>query len=149
MVDTGDVAPEFELETPGGRVRLADFAGEKLVLAFYTEDATPTCSAQVTALKSDHDLFAELGARVIAVSADSLSSHRAFVERLGGLPFELASDPGLEAARAYGVVDDSGRRSRRAIFVIEDGVIRLALPWFNPSNSAQYQQVFEALGLEV
>ncbi len=146
MIGPGDAAPDFELAGTAGTVRLSSLsAGVKVVLAFYAEDATPTCSAQVSALKADHDLIQELGARVIAISADSVESHRAFAERLGGVPFDLVSDEALTAARAYGVVDEAGKRSRRAVFVVEDGTVRLALPWFNPANSSQYEEIFRAL----
>jgi len=146
--EIGDRAPDFDLPSTAGRVHfLEQAAGKKIVLVFYAEDATPTCSSQVSALKNDFDLILELGASVLAVSADSLESHKGFVESLGGLPFPLVSDTDLQAAKAFGVADESGKRSRRAIFVVEDGLIRLAIPWFNPSNSQQYQQVFEALGI--
>ena len=37
-VAEGARAPDFELETPDGPVRLADFAGKTLVLYFYPKD---------------------------------------------------------------------------------------------------------------
>jgi len=92
----------------------------------------------------------ELGAEVIAVSADSLESHEAFAERLGGVPFPLGSDERLEAAASYGVVDDSGKRSRRAVFVIDrGGRILHAELWFQPGNPGQYEAIFRTLGLEM
>jgi peroxiredoxin len=149
VVDVGERAPGFDLETTGGRVTLRELsAAGPVVVAFYTEDATPVCSTQITALKNDYDLLRELGARVVAISTDSLESHRAFGEWLGGVPFDLASDTDLAVAKAYGVADEVTKRSQRAIFVVKDGVVTLAIPWFNPSNTQQYQQVFEALGLE-
>jgi peroxiredoxin len=91
----------------------------------------------------------ELGAEVIAVSADGVDSHEAFAERLGGVPFPLASDTTLEAARAFDVVDDAGKRSRRAVFVIDrGGNILHAERWFQPGNPGQYEAIFRALGLD-
>ena len=55
--------------------------------AFYTEDATPLCAAQVTSFKDEFETLAELGAQVVAISADDLDSHRKFAESLGGLGF--------------------------------------------------------------
>lgn len=147
MVDAGDPAPDFALEGMNGVVRLSEAsAGAPVIVLFYTEDATPACTAQVAAFKADYDLVQEFGARVVAVSADSLESHAAFVSRLDGVPFDIVSDPNLAAARSFGVVDDTGKRARRSVFVVQDGIVKLAMPWFNLSNSAQYQQVFEALG---
>ena len=120
-----------------------------MLLAFYYEDSTPLCSNEVSILKDDYDIVRELGAEVIAVSGDSVESHQAFAERLSGVPFPLASDQALAAAKTYGVVDDSGKRSKRAVFVIDRGGKLLhAERWFQPGNPGQYEAVFRALGLE-
>ena len=66
------------------------------------------------------------------------------------MPFPLVSDEKLEAARAYGVLDEAGKRSRRAVFVIDKGgTILHVVPWFEPGNPSQYEDIFVALGFEV
>ena len=151
MPAAGEAAPRFTLPTTAGELSLEDLTARgKVVLAFYAEDATPLCSTQVSMLKDDYDTVRELGASVLAVSADSLDSHRQFAERLGGLPFPLASDEDLAVARLYDVADEEAKRSRRAAFVVDEkGVITHAEPWFQPGNSAQFEAIFRALGLEM
>ncbi|MCI0782999.1 MAG: redoxin domain-containing protein [Chloroflexi bacterium] len=151
MPTPGDPAPRFTLPTTAGELSLDDLTARgKLVLAFYAEDATPLCSSQLSMLKDDYDAVRELGASVLALSADSLDSHRQFAQRLGGLPFPLASDEDLAVARLYNVADEEAKRSRRAAFVIDEkGVITHAEPWFQPGNSAQFEAIFRALGLEM
>jgi peroxiredoxin Q/BCP len=151
MPEVGDRAPDFVLSSTEGDVRLSDsFERGKVVLAFYYEDSTPICSNEVSMLRDDWEMVRELGAEVIAVSADSLESHEAFVERLGGVPFALASDETLEAAKAFDVVDDAGKRSRRAVFVIDrGGEILHAERWLQPGNPGQYEAIFRALGMDV
>ena len=150
MPEAGEQAPDFTLPSTAGEIRLSELAAEKnVLLAFYAEDNTPLCSSEVSVFKGDYDLIRELGAEVVAVSTDSLESHLAFAERLGGVPFPLASDERLEAARAYGVADDVCRRSHRAVFVIgRGGRILYAQPWFSPGNATQYSDIFAALGFE-
>jgi peroxiredoxin len=147
----GSLAPDFQLPSTRGSLRLSDLTAErKVVLAFYQEDGTPLCSSQVSVLKEDYELVTQLEAEIVAVSADGLSSHMDFENRLGGVPFPLVSDEALEAASAYGVVDDSGKRSRRAVFVIDKGgKVLHAVPWFQPGNPGQYEAIFAALGFEV
>jgi len=151
-IAAGDRAPDFALPSTEGAVTLQGLlaGGGKLVLAFYAEDGTPSCRTQVAMLKDAHEMIGEFGARVLAVSADSLEAHWAFAEQLGGVPFALASDASLVAARAYGVVDEGdARRSRRAVFVIgAAAVVALALPHFQPGNIAQIEAIFAALGME-
>jgi peroxiredoxin Q/BCP len=150
MPERGEPAPDFTIPSTRGPVTLSDLArGRKLLLAFYTEDNTPLCSSEVAMLRDDYDIVKQLGAEVLAVSADPLDSHEQFAERLGGVPFALGSDTGLEAARAYDVVDEAGKRSRRALFVIENGRIVHAERWFQPNNPDQYEAVFRALGFDV
>ena len=152
MAEPGDPAPDFALPSTDGEVRLSERLKQgRVLLAFYFEDATPTCSTEIAALKDAYETLHDLGAQVIAVSADSVESHLAFAERLGGVPFPLASDTDLQAARAYGVVaEDDPRRSRRALFVVEqDGGIAYAANPFNPNSLSQLEGAFRALGLEL
>ncbi|MGH2583700.1 MAG: peroxiredoxin family protein [Dehalococcoidia bacterium] len=148
-MEPGDHVPDLTLEGPDGPVRLADaLADGPLVLAFFQEANTPACDAEVRGFASEYDLVRELGGRVLAVSTDPPEAQRRFAEDLSA-PFPLLSDPDGAAARAFGVYDEAGRRANRAVFVIgEDGVVRLAIPWYNPQNSAQFEEVFAALGLE-
>ncbi len=149
--EAGDAAPDFELPSTQGTLRLKDLtAAKKVLLAFYTEDYTPLCSSEVSVFKEDYELVQQLRTEVVAVSADSLDSHVDFADELGGVPFPLVSDEELEAAKAYGVVDEAGKRSRRAVFVIDKGgTILHVVPWFQPGNPTQYEDIFVALGFEV
>ena len=149
-IEPGAPLPDVTLEGPDGAVRLHDAAGRgPLVIAFYTEDATPTCTAQLCAFRDDFDLIVEAGASLLAISADDRTSHARF-SAAQVFPFPLLSDPELVAARAFGVADESGKRSRRAVFVAAaDRTIRVALPYYNPANPNQFQAVFEAIGLDL
>ena len=149
-LEKGQKAPDLSLPGTEGLVTLSDLLKRgKVVLAFYTEDATPLCTAEVTSLKDEYATLSELGAQVLAVSSDSLASHQGFAQKLGGVPFPLLSDEALDAARAYGVVGEGSKRARRAVFVIdEDGILLHANSFYNPGNPAQYMEIFQALGLE-
>jgi peroxiredoxin Q/BCP len=146
---TGDRIPDVMLEGPNGTVRLAEAVRDgPLVLAFFQEASTPACEAEVRGFASDYDLVQELGARVLAVSTDPQDAQQRFAESVAA-PFPVLTDPDGAAARAFDVYDESSRRARRAVFVIgEDGTVRLAIPWYNPQNSAQLEEVFAALGLK-
>lgn len=147
----GDPAPDFELPSTQGTLRLRDLtATKKVLLAFYAEDNTALCAREVSVLKEDYELVKQLRTEVVAVSADGLDSHEEFADDLGGVPFPLVSDGRLEAARAYGVLDEAGKRSRRAVFVIDKGgTILHVVPRFQPDNPSQYEDIFVALGFEV
>ncbi len=150
MPEIGDNAPNFVLASTMGEISLSELtAVGRVLIAFYYEDSTPLCGSEISVFKEDYEIVQKLGARIVAVSADSLESHTGFAERLGGLPFPLASDERLEAAKAYGVVEDGGKRSQRAVFVIDrGGKIMYAERWFQPGNPSQYEAIFATLGFE-
>ena len=145
----GDRAPAFTAETTDGTRSLDELLADgPLVLVFYVEDATPACTAQLGAFRDDYATVRELGATVLAVSADGMESHRAFADR-AVLPFPLAADADLAIARAYGVVNlDDPQRTRRAVFVIgADGAILDARVPYQPSVGEQFAAMFGALGV--
>ncbi len=103
----------------------------------------------ISPLIGEYQTITDLGADLIAISADDVESHAMFCESLGGCPFPLASDPGLVVAREYGVVGEDGRRANRAVFVVdESGAIVHKIPWYQPGNVGQFMEIFNSLGLE-
>ncbi len=146
----GDPLPTISVDVGAGPITLEELRdGKPLVVAFYTEDKTPLCAAQLGAFRDDFELITELGAVFVGISADDAASHAAFAAE-SDLPFPLAADTKLEAARAFGVVDETGKRSIRAIFVADgDGIVVEAILYYNPSNGQQYQAVFAALGMDL
>ncbi len=149
-VGKGEPLPKVTLDGPEGPVSLERLRGGRpLVVAFYVEDGTPSCSAQLSALGADFPLIEELGGALVAISVDSVESQRAFSASTG-FPFPLLSDWKLEATRTFGVQDDTGKRSRRAVFVSDGaGTIVEAMPHYNPASLSQYQAIFAALGMEI
>jgi len=125
MIDEGEAAPTFEL--PGVRdgrieqITLSEYLDDEIViLAFYPGDFNPACSGGTTDL-DELDLFAmQKDVSVLAVSADSVYSHRAFAEEYD-LHVPLLSDVRGEVASAYGVAveDESvGHLTHRAVVVL-------------------------------
>ena len=78
------------------------------------------------AYQADAARFAALDTQVLGVSVDSLFSHIAWAESLGGIDFPLLSDfwPHGRVAESYGALTDAGH-TERVIFVIDkNGLIR-------------------------
>ncbi|MCY3923732.1 MAG: redoxin domain-containing protein [Chloroflexi bacterium] len=143
MIEPGDELPDTELH-------LREYLGDgPLLILFYTEANTPLCTQQLCTFRDDEEMLNELHASVVAVSADPLDELLRFdQEHL--FPFPLLTDSELSAANAFGVVDETGKRAQRAAFVADQsGVVSLAIPFYQPNNLDQYQQVFEALGLDI
>jgi peroxiredoxin Q/BCP len=144
----GSKAPDFELETPEGPVKLADFAGGTLVLYFYPKDDTTGCTNEAKAFTELAPEFAKAGATVLGVSKDSLASHRKFADKYG-LKVRLGSDPTGAVIERYGSwVEKSlyGRKYMgvdRSTFVIRDGVVRKI--WRKVKVAGHAQAVLDAV----
>ena len=121
-ITTGDRAPEFDLEVkPGERVRLADFAGKRnVLLVFHPYAFTPLCELEARDLQENLESFRNAETDVVFVSCDTSAARQAWREQLGA-EYTFASDvwPHGEAAKAYGVFDDSTGAALRGTFLID------------------------------
>src|SRR5215212_5525069 len=119
----GDPAPDFELEGTGGRFKLSDHRGERIVLLFYPGDNTPVCTRQFCSYRDNSEQFDALEATLVGISSQSVDSHEAFTAE-HGLNVPLLADEGGAVAKAYGThVPVVGTR-RAAIVIDEEGVVR-------------------------
>lgn len=123
----GDVAPDFT--RPGidrgleGSWTLSELRGQPVVLVFYPGDGTPVCTRQLVTYTDEIAAFADVGAQVLAMSPQSVESHRAFASDNGGFAFPLLADEDKSVGLRYGIVGPLGFY-RRSVFVVDpDGTI--------------------------
>ena len=103
MLEIGTKAPEFTLPDQNGQTHsLADYAGKKVILYFYSKDMTSGCTKQACGFTDLFPQFMEQGAVILGVSKDSVESHKKFEEKYG-LPFTLLSDTEKTVIQAYDV----------------------------------------------
>jgi peroxiredoxin Q/BCP len=119
----GDRAPDFELEGTGGRFRLSEHRGERVVLLFYPGDETPVCTRQFCSYRDHAEDLAALDATVVGISAQDLASHEGFTAR-HGLTLPLLADIDGEVAKAYNSFARPFGTKRAVIVVDEEGIVR-------------------------
>jgi peroxiredoxin len=127
VLPAGTPAPEFSLlSTPDQTVKLSEFRGRPVVLAFYPADWSPVCGDQMALYNEMLWEFQEFGAELLGISVDGAWCHAAF-SRDRKLHFPLLADfePKGAVARLYGAYRQNEGVCERALFVIDaDGVIR-------------------------
>ena len=131
QVSEGMKAPVFKGKDQNGKtVALADFKGKKVVLYFYPEDDTPTCTIEACNLRDNYGLLKREGFEVIGVSPDDSASHKKFEQKFS-LPFTLIADPEHKIIDKYGVWGEKQLYSRtfmglhRTTFLIDEkGLVR-------------------------
>src|SRR5262245_48431458 len=125
-LSAGTPATDFALKsTPDQTVRLSEFRGRPVVLAFYPADWSPVCGDQMGLYNEMLSEFHQYEAELLGISVDGPWCHAAF-GRERKLHFPLLADfePKGEVARLYGVYRSGDGTSERALFVINaDGVI--------------------------
>ena len=126
----GQPAPDFTARNQHGElVSTASLRGAPVVLLFYPWAFSSICRSELAAVRDEHDRFTAVGARVLAVSCDSMFTLRAYAdaERIN---FYLLSDhwPHGSIARAYGVFDEEAGCAQRGSFLLDaDGVVTWAV----------------------
>jgi len=142
----GDPAPDFTLPDQNGKTRsLADFRNKWLVLYFYPKDDTPGCTEQACTFRDDWHKLTAMGAEVVGVSVDDVTSHFAFARKYN-LPFPLLADASGAVAARYGSIRNLGlvKFARRNTFLV-DPQGRIAKVYLSANTSRNSQQVIDDL----
>jgi thioredoxin-dependent peroxiredoxin len=150
ILQAGDRAPDFEgIDQDGNRISLADFARSKLVLFFYPQDDTPTCTIQACNLRDNYTLLKNAGIAVLGISPDSVTRHKKFEEKYN-LPFSLVADPDHQIIDRYGVWGEKqlyGRKYmglHRTTFLVngEGTILKVFLRPKNKQHAAEILEFF-------
>jgi len=102
MLQEGDNAPAFKTKDQNGNtIALSDFEGKKVILFFYPEDDTPTCTEEACNLRDNFSLLKKKGFIILGVSPQDVKSHKKFSTKFE-LPFPLLADRDKKIIDAYG-----------------------------------------------
>ena len=148
QLQPGDKAPAFTgINQDGIKVSLSGLKGKKVVLYFYPEDDTPTCTVQACNLRDNYGALTKAGYTVIGVSPNSIADHQKFREKFN-LPFSLLADPEHKIINAYGVWGEKSLYGRkymglhRTTFVIDEkGLIEKV--FLRPKNKAHAEEILK------
>jgi thioredoxin-dependent peroxiredoxin len=145
----GSKAPAFTgTDQNGEKISLTSFKGQKVILYFYPEDDTPTCTVQACNLRDNYGLLKKNGFVVLGISPDDPAKHKKF-EKKYNLPFTLIADPSHAIIDKYGVWGEKQLYGRtymgihRTTFVIDEkGVIRKI--FLRPKNKQHAEEIIAA-----
>ena len=149
-LNEGDKAPAFTgIDQDGRKVSLTDFKGKKVVLYFYPQDMTPTCTVQACNLRDNFSLLKKKGFEVIGVSPDDEAKHKKFEQR-NKLPFTLIADTSHKILDKYGVWDQKqlfGHKYMgvlRTTFVIDEKGIICKI-FLKPKSKSHSEEIMTAV----
>jgi thioredoxin-dependent peroxiredoxin len=138
MIDVGQKLPEFSLQNQDGATRTnADYAGKWLVVFVYPKDDTPGCTIESKAFSATKGDFEAAGAVAVGLSADDVTSHKAFCDKFS-LAVELLADPDTKLLSALGVPQKEWKGtpmwSRTSFLVDPSGTVRKVYDQVDPNG---------------
>jgi len=150
ILTEGKKAPAFKgVDQDGKAVSSADFIGQKLVLYFYPQDNTPTCTEQACNLRDNYALLKKKGYTIVGVSPDDVVKHKKFETKFN-LPFPLIADTDKKIITKYGLWAEKQMYGRkymgvlRTTFVIDEkGYIRKIIQ--KPKVKQHAAEIMEAM----
>ena len=124
----------FSLEVywPGkdevGRLTSKNLVGKWTVLLFYPADFTFVCPTELADLNRLYPEFKKLKTEIVAVSTDTVHTHKAWLEvekLLSGVKYPMAADHNGKFSKELGIYDEETGKAQRATFIIDpQGTLR-------------------------
>lgn len=133
MLKIGQTVPDFETEAYHEddikNVKLSDYRGKWVVLAFYPADFTFVCPTELEELADHYEEFKELDAEVLSVSTDTVYVHKAWhdtSDTIKKIRYPMLADPSGKICKMFGTYLEEEGLSLRATFIIDpDGVLKM------------------------
>ncbi len=153
QLQEGEKAPDFKSKDQNGKsISLKDFTGKKVVLYFYPEDDTPTCTIEACNLRDNYALLKKKGYVILGVSPDDEKKHKKFEEKYN-LPFTLIADPDKNIIDKYGVWGEKNMYGRkymgllRTTFLIDESgkIVKIFKKPKSKIHSEEIVKAWEAL----
>jgi peroxiredoxin (alkyl hydroperoxide reductase subunit C) len=142
----GEVAPSFTAESTNGTIIFPDDFGRRWKVLFsHPQDFTPVCSTEIVELARMQEEFDKLGAKLIVVSTDALSTHVQWKKSLESLTlndkgnvkikFPLVDDDNRVISKEYGMIHPASNTTQavRGVFIIDPDNIIQAI-YFYPKS---------------
>jgi len=131
-IQVGQQAPDFTLfDSDKQKVTLSDYKGKNVLLLFFPQAFTGTCTKELCSTRDNIALYNEANAQVFGISVDSIFTLAKYKEDQH-LNFPLLSDFNKTVSTGYGSLYDNfafdmkGVSKRSAFVLDKNGVVRYA-----------------------
>ena len=146
--EVGQKPPDFQLPDQDRKTKsLKDFAGKKLVLAFFPGAFTSVCTKELCTLRDSTQNMNTLNAQVIGIDVNDPFTNKAFADE-NRLQFPVLSDYARSTVRAYKINHDDFAgltgytAAKRSIFVLDDkGTVRYRWVSDDPMKEPNYEEI--------
>jgi alkyl hydroperoxide reductase subunit AhpC len=149
----GDVAPNFKAKTSEGEIDFYEYLGNSWgVLFSHPADYTPVCTTELGRTASLKDEFTKRNVKVIALSVDSVESHKGWINDINEtqnveVNFPIIGDENREIALAYDMIHPNASLTAtvRSLFIIApDKTIKLMIT-YPASTGRNFQEILRVI----
>jgi len=149
----GDKAPNFKAKTSEGEIDFYEYLGDSWGLLFsHPADYTPVCTTELGKTASLKEEFDKRNVKVIALSVDSVESHKGWIKDINEtqhveVNFPIIGDENREIALAYDMIHPNASLTAtvRSVFVIApDKSIKLTIT-YPASTGRNFQEILRVI----
>ncbi len=149
----GDDAPNFKAQTSQGEIDFYEYLGDSWgVLFSHPADYTPVCTTELGKTASLKDEFAKRNVKVIALSVDSVESHKGWISDINEtqdveVNFPIIGDQDRKIAEAYDMIHPNASLTAtvRSLFIIgPDKKIKLTIT-YPASTGRNFQEILRVI----
>ena len=149
----GDPAPNFKAKTSEGEIDLYEYLGDSWgVLFSHPADYTPVCTTELGKTASLKEEFDKRNVKVIALSVDSVESHKGWINDINEtqgveVNFPIIGDENREIALAYDMIHPNASLTAtvRSLFIIApDKTIKLMIT-YPASTGRNFQEILRVI----
>ena len=149
----GDIAPDFKAKTSMGEISLHEYLGDSWgVLFSHPADYTPVCTTELGRTAALKDEFDKRNVKVIALSVDSVESHKGWINDINEtqnveVNFPLIADDNREVSEAYDMIHPNASETAtvRSLFIIgPDKKIKLMIT-YPASTGRNFQEILRVI----
>lgn len=153
MLRLGDIAPNFRAKTSSGEIDFYDYLGDSWgVLFSHPADYTPVCTTELGRTASLKSEFDKRNVKVIALSVDSVESHKGWISDINEtqnteVNFPIIADEDKTISEAYGMLhpNASSTLTVRSLFIIApDKTVKLMIT-YPASTGRNFQEVLRVI----
>jgi len=159
-LNLGDAFPNFKCVTTEGEFMFHDWLEDGWAILFsHPADYTPVCTTELARAAQLHPTFKSKGVKLIALSCDSVESHRGWIKDIeafgelpeGPFPYPIIADEKREIATLLGMLDpeekdkDGIPLTCRAVFMIgKDKTMKLSM-LYPATTGRNFDEVLRAM----
>ena len=149
----GDIAPDFEQDSSEGRIKFHEWLGNSWgVLFSHPADYTPVCTTELGLTAKLKDEFAKRNVKAIALSVDSVESHKGWINDINetqntSVNFPIIADPDRKVSQLYDRIHPNASETFtvRSLFVIDPNKkIRLTIT-YPASTGRNFNEVLRVI----